>query len=214
MRPDLTVMRPEALCDTSISAFRRLPSGNASARSASKSMTPAAKRRWRRCEMPWAREILNPRGPRTPPCLPTRRSPTRGAAAANANDRPAVGHRSPPPSATSSAWSARDSALGHRRAAIRLTPHRAVPPHPRLHEARAQLAGASGPGSGAPRECRIGARSGRRLCIHCVVGCVVGAFRLWPPRRLDARLGTRVSLIRRPESHRSFSFSRRTRWEA
>jgi len=77
-----------------------------------------------------------------------------------------------------------------------------------------KLAGASGPGSGAPRECRIGARSGRRLCIHCVVGCVVGAFRLWPPRRLDARLGTRVSLIRRPESHRSFSFSRRTRWEA
>ena len=30
--------------------------------------------------MPWAREILNPRGPRTPPRLPTRRSPTRGAA--------------------------------------------------------------------------------------------------------------------------------------
>src|SRR3954468_18703894 len=73
-------MHREALCDTSISEFRHLPSGNASARSASKSMTPATKRRWRRCEMPWAREILNPPGPRTPPCLPTRRSPTRGAA--------------------------------------------------------------------------------------------------------------------------------------
>jgi DNA-binding CsgD family transcriptional regulator len=210
-------MRPEALCDTSISVFRHLPSGDASARSASKSMTPATKRRRRRCEMPWAREILNPRGPRAPPCLPTRRSPTRGAAAANANDRPAVGYRSPPERDVVRLVS---EGLGNKDIAGRLfVSPRTVQSHlthvytklglsSRVH--LVQLAGKSGPGSGAPRQCRIGARSGRRLCIHCVVG----AFRLCAPRRLDARLGTRVSLIRRPESHRSFSFSRRTRWEA
>ena len=41
-------------------------------------------------------------------CPPRRRSPTPSVAAANANGPPAAGHRSPPPSATSYDWSAKD----------------------------------------------------------------------------------------------------------
>src|SRR6202023_1882926 len=54
------------------------------------------------------RRTLTPRGPRARRCPPRRRSPTPSAAAANANDPPAAGHRSPPPNATSSDWSAKD----------------------------------------------------------------------------------------------------------
>ena len=67
--------------------------GSVWARSGSRSGTPAMRRRWQRCEMRWARRILNPRGSRARPCPPTRRSPTRSAAAANANDPPAAGPR-------------------------------------------------------------------------------------------------------------------------
>ena len=103
MRPDLTVMRPEALCDTSISAFRHLPSGNASVRSASKiydagyEASVAALRDAlgeRDFESAWAEDAALS----TDEAIAYAR---RGAAAANANDRPAVGHRSPPPRALS-----------------------------------------------------------------------------------------------------------------
>ena len=67
------------------SSARQTPSGSAWARSASRSTTPATKPRWRRFAMRWATTTLNPRGPRAPPCPSRRRSPTRSAAAANAN---------------------------------------------------------------------------------------------------------------------------------
>ena len=66
-------------------------SGNAWAQSASRSMTPTTTHRWRRCETPWATATLTPRGPRARRCPSRRRSPTRSAAAANANAPPAAG---------------------------------------------------------------------------------------------------------------------------
>ena len=77
---------------------RHTPSVNAWARSASRSMTPATKPRWRRCEMPWARKTLTRRGPRARRCPPRRRSPTPSAAVVNANDPPAAGPHSRRPS--------------------------------------------------------------------------------------------------------------------
>ena len=91
------------------SSARPTPSGNAGARSASRSGTPATKPRWRRCEMHWIRLTLKQRGRKARRCPPRRRSPTPSAAAANANDRPAGGPHSPPPSATSSVSSAKGS---------------------------------------------------------------------------------------------------------
>ena len=63
--------------------------------------------RWRRCVMPWARRLLTLHGPRAPPYLPRRRSPTRSAVGVNANDPPAAGPHSPRPSLTWYDWSAK-----------------------------------------------------------------------------------------------------------
>jgi len=79
------------------SSARHTPFGSAWARSASRSGTPAMTPRRRRFMMPWASKTSRQRGLRARPCPPRRRSPTRSAAAANANDLPAAGHRSPPP---------------------------------------------------------------------------------------------------------------------
>jgi predicted ATPase len=102
--------RPAVTAKPPAFAARRTPSGSASARSATRSGTRATKPRWRGCEMHWGIRTLTPRGPRARPCPPRRRSPTRSAAAANANAPPAAGARSPPPSATSYDSSAKDSA--------------------------------------------------------------------------------------------------------
>ena len=56
---------------------------------------------------PWARTTLKAHGPRAQPCPPRKRSATPSVAAANANDPPAAGPRSPPPNATWSASSAK-----------------------------------------------------------------------------------------------------------
>jgi hypothetical protein len=63
--------------------------------------TLATKPRWLHFVMPWATTTSTPPGPRAPRCPPRRRSPTPSAVTANANDPPAAGPRSPPPSATS-----------------------------------------------------------------------------------------------------------------
>ena len=85
------------------------PSGSAVALSASRSSTPLSSCRCRHFVMRWARRTLHPCGPRAPRCRPTKRSPTPGVAAANANGPAAAGPHSPPPSATSSDWSAKGS---------------------------------------------------------------------------------------------------------
>ena len=60
-----------------------------------------------RCEMPWATTTSTAPGRRVRPCPPRKQSPTRNAAAANANGLPAAGLRSRRPNATSCAWSAK-----------------------------------------------------------------------------------------------------------
>ena len=49
------------------SSARHTPSGSAWGRSASRSTTPATKRRWQRCERPWVRRTLTPPKPRARP---------------------------------------------------------------------------------------------------------------------------------------------------
>jgi hypothetical protein len=67
--------------------------GNVPAQSGSRSGTPATRPRRLRFVTRWARRTLTPPGLRARRCQPRRRSPTRSAAAANANDPPAAGHR-------------------------------------------------------------------------------------------------------------------------
>src|SRR6185312_15988032 len=90
--------------------------------------------------MQWARRTSTQPGPKAPPCPLRKRSPTPCAGAVNANGRPAAGHRSPRPSATSCDWSAKDSPTttlpqgfsSHRapckRTSRTSTPNSALPP--------------------------------------------------------------------------------------
>jgi class 3 adenylate cyclase len=93
------------------SSARPTPFANAWARFASRCGTPVTKTLWRSYEMPWARLALTLPGPRALRYRAKRRLPTPSAAAADANDPPAAGPRSPPPNATSCDWSARGSAI-------------------------------------------------------------------------------------------------------
>ena len=85
----------------------RRRSGNAKASPASRSTKPTT------TPLSRVRDALGttsstPHGQKVRPCPPRRRSPTRSAAAANANARPPDGNHSPPPNATSSGSSTKD----------------------------------------------------------------------------------------------------------
>ena len=121
----------------------RTPSGSAPARFASRCGTPVTKTRLRPCEIPWARMTLTPPGQRARRCpprgdrlRPARPRPTQtthqrlGLAHTDRARRPATGRR-------------RLGQQRHRDKAFHLTPHRADAPHPRLHQARADLARAA-----------------------------------------------------------------------
>src|SRR5271166_1445361 len=70
-----------------------------------RSTAPTTKRWSTRSERLWARMTSTPPGPRAPYYPRRKRSPTRGADAANANARLPAGPRSPQPNWTSSGWS-------------------------------------------------------------------------------------------------------------
>ena len=79
---------------------RRKRFGGASAPFGSRSTTPTTSGPSRRFVTPWASKTSTKRGPKGPAYRSTKRSPTCGGAAGNANVRPAAGHPSPRPSAT------------------------------------------------------------------------------------------------------------------
>jgi hypothetical protein len=92
-----------------------------------------------------------PPGQRVQRCPPRRRSPTRSAAAANANDPPAAGLAHPHRARRRPTGQRGTRQQRHRHTAFRLTAHRANPPHPRLHQTRTHLPRTARPGSGTPR---------------------------------------------------------------
>ncbi len=130
-----------------------VPVGSAGRRgkpTASRWFCPATKSRSQRCEMTWEIITLSARGPRVRRYPSRRRSPTRSVAAVNASAPPAGGPRSPRPSATRCASSARGSATATSPPGFGLSAHRAIPPQPRLRQTWAQLTRAAGPGSSPP----------------------------------------------------------------
>ena len=140
-----------------------------------RSTTPTTRHRWRRCETPWATSDFDSAGPRARRCPPTRRSPTRSAAAANASDPPAAGLTDADRTRRRTSGQRRAGQQRHRRKAFRLTPHRANPPHPRLLQTRPHLTRTARAGSGPPQlkhRCAIG--GDLRVCAD-VLRSVVAA---------------------------------------
>ncbi len=96
--PDTLECLARLAADAATSSTRRgcsarpTPSASAPERSASRCIKPATTPRWRRFETRWGRATLTLHGPKVPRCPPRRPSPTRNAAAANANAPPAAGN--------------------------------------------------------------------------------------------------------------------------
>ena len=113
------------------------PSGNAWARSASRSMTPATKPRWRRFVMPWASSDFDSAWAEGA-ALSTEEAIAYAQRGRGERKRPTSGWASLTPTERDVVRLVSEG-LGqqrHRHAAFRLTAHRANPPHPRLHQTR------------------------------------------------------------------------------
>ena len=121
-------------------------------------MTPATRPRSRRCEMRWVRRNLALPGPREPKCRPRKRSLTARPRPTQAAQQ-RLGIADPGRTRCRPAGKGRPRQQRHRRTALCLPTYLPGPPHPRLHQTRADLPRAAGPrGSPARLTRRVAAQ--------------------------------------------------------
>ena len=106
-------------------------------------MTPATRPRSRRCEMRWVRRNLALPGPREPKCRPRKRSLTARPRPTQAAQQ-RLGIADPGRTRCRPAGQGRPRQQRHRRTALCLPTYLPGPPHPRLHQTRADLPRAAG----------------------------------------------------------------------